>query len=305
MPKPKALKPGDTIGIVSPSSAVTPEQTERCFGMLRAEGYQIKEFPNVYKQNGFLAGTDQERIDDLHQAFSDPEVDAILCSRGGYGAERLIQHLDWDMMAASGKLFLGFSDITVLHSGLNRRGLPTVHAPMALTLHYDRPEWVHESFINAFKGNFTRPKSATKGICINSGKVEAVVTGGCLVLICDLIGTQEQLDFADKIVLIEDVDEAPHRVDAMLSHLLNTHALDNAAGIVIGEMTRTDEKVDKAIGELSWQEIVRERLVPLGKPMMMNYPFGHAKAMLSLPLGIRAELDADSGTLNYTESLCS
>ncbi|HLO97385.1 MAG TPA: LD-carboxypeptidase [Fimbriimonas sp.] len=305
MPKPKALIPGNTIGIVSPSSAVTPEQTERCFSLLRGQGYKLKIFPNVYNRHGFLAGTDDERVHDLHAAFADPEVDAVFCSRGGYGAGRLIDQLDWEMMAASGKMFLGFSDITVLHAGLNRRGLPTVHAPMALTLSFDRPDWVIESFLKVLKGDLKVPEHAATGTCLNPGIAEGVVTGGCLILLCDLIGTKEEVDFTDKLVLIEDVDESPHRVDAMLTHLINTKALEKASGLIIGEMTRTDEKADKSIGELNWVEIVKERLGPLGLPTMLHFPFGHAKAMLSLPMGIRARMDANNGTLSYTESLCN
>lgn len=305
MLKPQALKPGDTIGIVSPSSSVTPEQTERCFNLLQDQGYKLKVFPNVYNRHGFLAGTDDERVHDIHAAFSDSEVNAVFCSRGGYGASRLLNQLDWDMMAASRKMFLGFSDITVLHAALNKRGLPTVHAPMALTLGFERPDWVIESFLNVLKGKLKAPEHAALGTCLNPGVSEGIVTGGCLVLLCDLIGTSEQIDFTDKLVLIEDVDESPHRVDAMLTHLLNSRFLDRASGLIIGEMTRTDEKADKAIGELNWVEIIKERLGPLGLPTMLHFPFGHAKAMLSLPLGIRARMDANNGTLTYIDSLCN
>ena len=304
MRKPKALKPGDTISLVSPASPLTPEQTANGIGILEKAGYRVKLAPNVYSATEYLAGSDEDRARDLQDAFEDPETQAVFCSRGGYGCSRLMPHLDLDRMAASGKLFSGFSDITVLHAALNRRGLPTLHAPMALTLHTDREAWVYESLLAALKGENPIPTGAPVGKTLVPGKAHGTVVGGCMILICDLIGTPEQLDMRGKIVVLEDVDEAPHRVDAMLTHLFNSGSIQTAAGIVIGEMTRTDERVDKSIGDRSWREIVRERLGGLSIPTIIDFPFGHAKQMLSLPLGIHAEMDANLGTLMYTESLC-
>lgn len=304
MRKPKALKPGDTISLVSPASPLTPEQTAKGIGILEKAGYRVKLAPHVYSATDYLAGSDEDRARDLQDAFEDLETQAVFCSRGGYGCSRLMPHLDLDRMAAAGKLFSGFSDITVLHAALNRRGLPTLHAPMALTLHTDREAWVYESLLAALKGGNPIPTSAPVGKTLVSGKAHGTVVGGCMILICDLLGTPEQLDMSGKIVVLEDVDEAPHRVDAMLTHLLNSGSIQTAAGILIGEMTRTDERVDKSIGDRSWREIVRERLGGLGIPTIIDFPFGHAKQMLSLPLGIHAEMDANLGTLMYTESLC-
>lgn len=304
MRKPKALKPGDTISLVSPASPLTPEQTAKGIGILEAAGYRVKLATNVYTSCDYLAGSDADRAQDLQDAFDDPSTQAVFCSRGGYGCSRLMPLLDLDRMAASGKLFSGFSDITVLHAALNRRGLATLHAPMALTLHTDREEWVYDSLRAALSGENPIPPETSTGRTLVEGRASGVVTGGCLILLCDLIGTPEQVDMLGKIVLLEDVDEAPHRVDAMLTHLLNSGSIQGAAGIVVGEMTRSDERVDRTIGARPWREIVGERLGSLGIPTIIDFPFGHAKQMLSLPLGIKAEMDANLGTLMYTESLC-
>lgn len=304
MRKPKALKPGDTISIVTPASPVRPEQMEKCFALLERAGYRLKLSPSVYATEEYLAGSDRIRARDLQEAFAHPETHAVFCSRGGYGCSRLLPFLDLDAIAASGKLFSGFSDITVLHAALNQRGLATLHAPMALTLHTDREAWVYESLFAALSGGNPVIDGAPKAKMLAPGKATGTVVGGCLVLLCDMLGTSEQLDMTGKIVLIEDVDEPPHRVDAMLTHLLNAGCLQRAAGIVVGEMTRTEEKEDKTIGARPWREIVGERLGSLGIPVMIDFPFGHAKQMLSLPLGIGAEMDANLGTLIYTESLC-
>ena len=213
-------------------------------------------------------------------------------------------YLDFPTLAAQGKLFLGFSDITTLHLALNACGLPTVHAPMALTFHWPREAWVYESFARVLRGDLSTPAGTPRGKPVVPGKATGQVTGGCLILIADAIGTHCAMNARGKIVVIEDVDEPSHRVDAMLTHLLNAGSLEGAAGIVVGEMTRSDEKIDETIGGTSWRAIVEERLKPLGLPMVIDFPFGHAKNMLTLALGIRAELDADAGTLPFTERLC-
>lgn len=305
MRKPAALRPGDLIEIVSPASPIAPEKVERTKALLEGEGYRVRFAPHIFNQEFYLAGSDQNRADDLNRAFADPEVRAIICSRGGYGCARLLPYLELDEMAASGKLFAGFSDVTTLHFALNRRGLVTFHSPMMITLSIDRPEWVIESFLKALKGENPIPASATKGETMVGGTVEGVVTGGCLCLVTDSLATPDSVEMTDKIVLIEDVDENPHRIDAMLTHLLTSGQAQSAAGFVIGEMTRTDERADPTIGAKPWREIVRDRLAPLGKPLIVDFPFGHAPAMLTLPLGIRARLDADSGSLTYLEEACA
>jgi len=271
---------------------------------LNENGYVVELGTHALTSGDYLAGTDAERAADLTDAFMDPGVDAVLCTRGGYGCARLLPFLDIPTLAAQGKLFLGFSDITTLHLALNACGLPTLHAPMALTFHWPRDAWVYESFARGLLGDMTVPADAGRGTTVVAGKATGQVTGGCLILIADSIGTQYAMNAKGKIVLIEDVDEPPHRVDAMLTHLLNAGSLEGAAGIVVGEMTRSDERVDEGIGGTSWRAIIEERLKPLGLPMVIDFPFGHAKNMLTLALGIQAELDAEAGTLTYTEPLC-
>lgn len=302
--KPKRLRRGSTIRFVSPSSPITEEKTSRLTEILQNQGYQLSFSENSFAADYYLAGTDRQRAEDLMNAFIDPTVDAVLCNRGGYGCARLLPYLDLDLMAASRKLFVGFSDITTIHLALNRRGLPTAHGPMSVTLSVDRPQWVIDSYLAMLSGEDPIPADAPTGKTLTPGVAEGIVTGGCLCLLTDSIGTQEPLEAEGKILLIEDVDEAPHRVDAMLTQLLNTGILQSAAGIVVGEMTRTDEKADASIGAKPWRDIVAERLSGLRTPAILDFPFGHAPAMLSLPLGIKARLDADKGTLTYLEPLC-
>lgn len=281
-----------------------PAKAERAFALLEAEGYRVHPMPHCWDRAIHLAGTDADRAADLMEAFLDPAYNAVLCARGGYGAARLLPLLDLDAMAEAAKLFAGFSDVTTLHLALNRRGLATLHAPMPLTLSVPREEWVLDSFLRALKGEDPVVADAPAGECLVEGVAEGEVTGGCLCLLADSLGTPESLDCTGKIVLIEDVDEAPHRIDAMLTHLRNSGQAARAAGFVVGEMTRTDERGEAGIGGPPWRDIVRDRLGDLGVPVIVGYPMGHAAQMLTLPLGLRARMDASRGTLTYLEPLC-
>ncbi len=302
---PQALKPGAIIRIVSPASPLAKDKVQPARELLETQGYRVQLGKHAFAKDHYLAGTDQQRAQDIQDAFDDPSVDAVYCSRGGYGCARLMPFLDLDRMATCRKLFIGFSDITTIHLALNRRGLPSLHAPMPLTLTVEREPWVAESFLSALRGENPIPAQAPHGQTLVPGKAEGVVTGGCLCLLTDSIGTPDPLDPSGKILVIEDVDENPHRIDAMLTHLRTSGLIQKAAGIVVGEMTRSDDKLDEGIGGRPWRDIVQDRLGDLGVPTIVGFPFGHCPNMLSLPLGIRARLDADAGTLTYTESLCA
>jgi muramoyltetrapeptide carboxypeptidase len=273
--------------------------------LLENEGLKVRLYPNTFAKTDYLAGSDRDRANDLMTAFTD-DSKAVICSRGGYGCSRLVPYLDREQMAKSQKLLYGFSDITVLHAMLSNRGMPSIHSPMALTLNTPREDWVYQSFRASLYGHDPIPGNIPASKCVVEGECEGFVVGGCLILLADLIGTPDELDMNDKVVVIEGVDDPPHRVDAMLTHLINSGSLQKAKGIIVGEMTRTDlpEKADQGIGSRPWKDIVIERLAPLGIPLIIDFPFGHARNMVTLPLGVRAHLDAESGKLTYLESPC-
>ena len=191
--KPRALRPGDNLRLVSPASPITPEKIQRFAAMIEEAGYGLTLGNNVFATDSYLAGADLERAQDLEEAFADDQVHAVMCARGGYGCARLMPHLDLDAMAASGKMFLGFSDITTLHIALNRRGLATVHAPMAISFSVDREPWVYQSFLNTLKGEDPIIEGHPKGITLVPGKAEGLLTGGCLCLLTDSLSTPIRL----------------------------------------------------------------------------------------------------------------
>jgi len=299
----RPIREGDTIALVSPSSSVKEGQANGLIQLLDGEGLQAEILPHAFDSDYYLAGKDEDRAADLMEAFSNEKYAAVVCMRGGYGCARLFPFLDLDRIVASRKAFFGFSDITTLHCALNRRGMPTVYSPMASTFSTEREEWVKESFRQVLKNDLNAPDEAPRGQTVVGGVAEGRLVGGCLTLLGDSLGTPHELDAEGGIVLIEDVGERPHRVDAILTHLLNSGIAQRAAGFVVGELTDTDEKMQLEGISSPWRMIVRERLEPLGKPMIFDYPFGHIKSPLTLPLGIKVRLDADAGILTYMEGL--
>ncbi len=300
----RKLSRGDTIALVTPASPIPAEKLEFMTGLLHDAGYRTRLMPHAMDAEQYLAGPDACRAEDLQAAFDSDEIAAVLCTRGGYGCARLFPFLNIDRMARARKMLIGFSDVTTLHVALARRGVPAVHAPMAITLNYPREPWVYESFLRVLSDDLRVPDEAPKPETVVPGIAEGPIVGGCLSLLTDTLGTPEALDTTGRILIIEAVDDPSHRVDAMLTHLINAGAIESCAGLIIGEMTRADEKHFEDIGMRPWREIVTERLAPFGKPMVIDYPFGHAKNMLTVPLGVRARLDAGRGDVTYLEGLC-
>lgn len=303
--KPKALNPGDTVRIVAPASPLPEHELDDCIAKLNAWGLKVQIGEAVHKHWRYLAANDADRAKDITDAFLDPHVNAILCARGGYGCARLLQHLDIATLVNHPKLFIGFSDITTLHLAFNRFGMPTVHGVMATYFMKEREPWVLESFYHVITGNDPIIAGSAVGVSLKGGRATGRLLGGCLTLIGDAQGTRHCPDFTGAILLLEDVGEKGYRVDARLTQLRNTGVLDRVAGIVIGEMTDTDTMRDKDAPEVTWRDIVEERLEGINVPTIWNFPFGHIKNPLSLPLGIQVEMDADAGTLRYLESVCA
>lgn len=286
--------PGSTLGIVSPASPIDDEELRGGLARLGFLGYATHVFPHARERGGLTAGTDHERAADLRAAFLDPQIDAVVCSRGGYGCARLLPHLDFGELAAHAKPFVGYSDITTLHLALNALGVPTIYGPNAGTFAKPREPWVETAFLAALAGRFDLPDAAPRGKTRVGGRATGVVLGGCCRLIGDAIGTPHLPNLAEAILVLEDINEPPHRIDAMLTQFRNSGILEDIAGIVVGEFT--DSHQDE---RPTWEEVVDERLGSLGVPLITHYPFGHVDHPLSLGLGRRAILDADAGMLIY------
>ena len=310
--KPPRLTPGALVGIVAPASPPPdPSVIDRSVAAVERLGFKPRLAPNARKRHGFLAGSDSERAGDLMRMFTDPKVQAIFCVRGGYGASRLLPLLDYAAIGRNPKVFLGYSDISALHCALlTKARIVSFHGP-TLNADFVKEEWVeftHQSFLRTL----THP-SAPGSLCqgydkstvtiLRRGTASGPLLGGNLSLLCTTLATPYQPSFKGRILLFEDIDEPPYRFDRMLTHLLNAGLLQQVAGIAVGlNRNCLDPKARKG-GEYrqSVEDVIEERLVPLGIPVVSGFPFGHVPHNATLPLGVHATLDAQKGDLLVTE----
>ncbi len=294
-----------TIGIVSPSSGARNDRLEKGIAILEAAGYRVAFGDHVFDRHGYLAGTDSARAADFTEMFDRKDVDAVFCARGGYGAARILRLVDWDSVARNPKLFVGYSDITTLHLALERRArVVSIYGPMVASFGGGLSEACAGLFWQMVTSNKPIGKIVTPEVSIRTlvgGKVQGRLAGGCLALLAAAVGTPHEPDFNDRIVLLEDVDEAAYRVDRYLMQLLHAGILEQAAGFVIGTVTDW-EKQEKGPPGITLDRVWTDIIAPLGKPTILGFPCGHEPDPVTIPLGCLAELDADAGTLTLLES---
>lgn len=314
--KPRHLSPGDTIGLIAPASAPPdPKSIDHCIDVLRRLGFRTKLAPKARRRWGFLAGSDRDRAADIMTMFADPKVRAIVCIRGGYGTARLLPLLDYSVIRAHPKIFVGYSDITSLHCAfLQRAGLVSFHGPM-LNSDFNKadfPDFAWQSFRRTLS-QAAAPGSLCQGYkgktvsILRPGVASGRLLGGNISILCTTLGTPWQPSFKNRILFFEDLDEAPYRFDRMLTHLLNAGLLQQVAGIAIGiNKNCRDPKAEKPGKSREYRQtlddVFKDRLLPLGVPVVAGLPFGHIRFNATLPIGVRATLDAAKGDLVISES---
>jgi muramoyltetrapeptide carboxypeptidase len=299
--KPKALALGDTIALVAPSGRVaSPERVDQAAAALDELGFAVRVYPSCRSGYGYLSGTDEERALDLNAAFADGSIDGIVCLKGGYGTPRILDRLDYPMIARHPKLFVGYSDITAIHIALrNRCGLATVHGPMPSSDMlpsfdpFSREAWLAALTRTDALGALPCPPGAAPPLALVGGRAKGELAGGNLSLIAATMGTPFQIEAKGRVLFLEDIDEAPYRIDRMLTQLRLSGVLDACAGIVLGNWNNCEAAPGKP--GLSLAEVFRDTLCDLGKPVLAGLAAGHCHATLSLPLGCLAELDTESG----------
>jgi muramoyltetrapeptide carboxypeptidase len=277
---------------------------------LKMLGFEVVPGAALFARHGHLAGKDEERLSDLHWAFSDPSIDGVWCVRGGYGCTRLLDRIDFSLIKRHPKVFVGYSDITALHLSIfQKTGMHTFHGPVAAS---DYPEFTVSHLRAAISGgDFTQQviesgagssvkDAAFQPAVIAPGRAEGRLMGGNLCLLAALAGTAYLPDLKGKLVFLEEIGERPYRLDRMLTQLLTATRLREAAGIALGVFT--DCQSEEGSASMSMMETLQDRLGNLGIPVCYGLPFGHIAAMATLPLGIRAVLDADRGSLRFLES---
>ncbi|MBS1793441.1 MAG: LD-carboxypeptidase [Acidobacteria bacterium] len=308
--KPKRLAAGATVGVIAPASAPAPEDFDKALKNLAELGFQTKVGKYARGRNGFLSGTDKERLEDLHWAFSDKSIDAVWCVRGGYGVSRILPNVDFELIRKNPKVFIGYSDITALHVAISQNcGLVTFHGPVAASTYSDYPK---KHVLNVLTNptapykvelspdNQAKSSNLYKTETIVKGKARGRLVGGNLSLLAALAGTPFGLrDVKGKILFTEDVGEQPYRLDRMFTQLRQSVDLKSLAGIALGVFEDCNPK-DPASQTVI--EVIRDRLGDLGVPVVYGLSFGHIRDQFTLPVGIEAELDADAATLTFLET---
>lgn len=284
--------------LVSPSGPTRPERVARGVDLLTGWGLNVVLSPHAYARDGYLAGTDAQRLADLNLALSDPAVRGVFCTRGGYGAQRIVDGLDGDAVRADPKVVVGFSDITALQLALWRVArLATVHGPGAAWLD-DRTPASSEASLRAAVTTTdpvtvtVNPAEETAPVRVPGPPVRGTVLGGNLSLLTSSVGTPDLPDLTGAILLIEDVEEPPYKVDRMLTHLRRAGALRGLAGVAVGQFTGCADGWAVTVAD-----VLAERLGDLGVPVLGGLPVGHGTGQVTVPLGVPATLDVSAGTL--------
>jgi muramoyltetrapeptide carboxypeptidase len=295
--RPAALRPGDLVTLVSPASPTRQEPVGRGTALLESWGLRVAVAPSAYARTGFLAGSDSARLADVNAALADPAVRGVVCTRGGYGAQRIVDGLDVSAVCADPKVVVGFSDITAVHLALWRGArVATVHGPGAAWLD-DRTgpvsaESLRAALMTAEPVVVKRdPAEETAPVTV-PGTAHGTLLGGNLCLVAASIGTPHMPDLTGAILLIEDVGEVPYKVDRMLTHLRRVGALHGLAGVAVGQFTDCADEWPVSVAD-----VLQERLGDLGVPVLGGLPVGHGSGQLTVPLGVPATLDTEAGTL--------
>ncbi len=308
--KPKPLEPGDTIMFIAPAGDLNKERVELAQKRLKEMGFIIKQRDDLFRSYGYLAGTDEQRAEEIMQAFTDPEVDAIFPGTGGYGTTRILDMLDYNVIRKHPKMLIGFSDITGLHLAISRKaGLITFHSPnpqyglgsegnftdftakyfwraILKSSYYDEngkrkaPGWTYEI-----------PDDIDQPVVIAKGKARGRLIGGNFSLVAATMGTPYEPQTRGKILFLEDVREAPYRIDRFFSNLKLAGKLDDCAGIILCKFTHT-EKEGEEPSEFSIREVIDQYFTDADIPVIYDFPTGHFSQNATLPVGALVELEA-------------
>ena len=313
--KPKKLKPGDTIGLVAPGFAVKPEALYLAEDTLHKMGFKTHYTERIKGNYGYFSNTDEERAKDLNEMFANPDVDAILCARGGYGCTRILDLLDYESIKNNPKALIGFSDITALINTIYKRtGLVCFHGPVGSTIddeysqsYFKKVLMEPQETLPIKNAILNDPKQYRNSeyyrYTITKGVGQGELVGGSLTLVTATIGTPYEIDFTNKLVFLEDVEEAPYRIDRMLTQLTDVDTFLKAKGIIFGVCKGCDRK--RTTENFTLREVIMDRIAPLGIPAVYGMSFGHIPQNFTLPIGVEASFNAYKKQLRLLETAVS
>ena len=292
--RPNRLKPGDTIGIVAPAGAFDREVFMQGLSTLKSMGFHTRVPDEIYDKTGYLAGSDPQRAQLVNRLFKDPDVQAIVCARGGFGCLRMLPLVDFDIIRTRPKIFVGYSDITALLTAITSQSrLVTFHGPMVTTL-AGAPELTCHSLSAAIASDIPLEIAPSAGVVIQAGQTKGPVTGGNLNTLCHLLGTPFEPSFDNHILLLEDRGEVHYRIDRMLSQMKLAGCFEGIAGLVLGSF----EECGALDGVF---QIFEEHFRDIGVPILAGFDVGHGKLNTTIPFGVDATLDTAKQVLSFDQ----
>lgn len=309
--KPKKLKLGNTIALVAPAGSIEESELKESIQNIEALGFKCVYKESILEKHGYLAGSDQRRAEELNEMFGRKDVDGIICVRGGYGCARILPLLDYQTIKNNPKVLCGYSDVTSLLYGIySKTGLVAFHGPVGTSTYNDfSKKNFTDTLLNPsekqilFNAEEVDPPENKKLVIIKSGHATGKLVGGNLSIVVSMIGTEYDVDTTGKIIFLEEIGEEPYRIDRMLTQMIQSGKFAKASGIALGvfEKCEVKKKDPEFITSLTLQEVLYDRLYPLGLPILYGLSFGHVVNKFTLPFGINAELDADNQTLTLLE----
>jgi muramoyltetrapeptide carboxypeptidase len=289
----KKLSPNSIIGLVSPAWIPVMDRLTAGISYLESKEIRVKRGNNLEKIHGYFSGSDEERAEDLHQMYADPDVKMIICSRGGWGGLRIINKLDYDLIKRNPKPLVGYSDITTLQLAIwAKTGVPSFSGPMVgvemgkgINDFTERHFWgqIYNDYLN-YDLDLTE---TTTEILIN-GEVDGNLLGGCLSLVCHLLGTPFSPDFQGSILFLEDVGEQPYKIDRYFAHLKQAGVFEKIGGLILGEFI---DCVDDNERSFTVSELIHNYFSQAPFPVIQNFPYGHGDVKFSMPIGVKASLN--------------
>jgi len=300
--KPKRLEAGDTIGMVAPAGPAALSKVERAIEHITAMGYKVKAGKSVYSRRGYLAGDDELRASDINDMFSNNEVSAIFCLRGGYGSQRILDMVDYQLIMNNPKIFMGYSDITALINAIYQKcSLVTFHGPMGGDFAGGLGKQTKRAMKNILEsiepaGEIANPETP---MAISEGRAKGALVGGNLSIVAASLGTQYEIDTRGKILLLEDVLEEPYSIDRMLTQLRLAGKLKDAEGIVLGDWGKSEPQEPEK--SLNLEEVFEDIFKNIGKPVLKGLKIGHCKPNITVPIGVEVSIDTSTKTLCILE----